>query len=442
MLSASSPVTFNDALPESVDVVIIGAGVIGISTAWFLNRSGYSVLVCEKGRVAGEQSSRNWGWIRQQSRDPAELPIMIDSLNTWAGLEKETGENLGFTRHGVMYLADNEKQLAQFEEWLDVAQQHQVDTRMLSRAEVDQLVTDRPGQWLGAMFTPSDGRAEPFIAIPRFARAANAAGVHIRENCAVRSLDVQAGRINGVITEHGRVKASSVLCAAGAWSSLFAGNHDITIPQLTVRATVARTNPAPNIYDGNAAGSGIAFRRRADGGYTLASGGSNEHFVGADSFRYFRQFLPALRTSRKFLRLRFGGELISRLTPTTSWQPDTVTPFEKNRVLNPAPSKKAVAEIEARLKVLLPSLADAGIAESWAGMIDVTPDVVPVMDEAAAIPGLFVATGFSGHGFGFGPGAGKVMANMIEGKSPSHDLTRFRLSRFSDGSPMIPGPGL
>src|SRR5258705_13715415 len=108
MISDESPVQFHDALPDSVDVVIIGAGVIGISTAWFLAKRGVSVLVCEKGRVAGEQSSRNWGWIRQQGRDAAELPIMIDSINTWAGLAAETGEDFGFARHGVMYLADSE----------------------------------------------------------------------------------------------------------------------------------------------------------------------------------------------------------------------------------------------------------------------------------------------------------------------------------------------
>ena len=84
--SEQSPINYQDRLPQNVDVVVIGAGVIGISTAWFLARQGVSVLVCDKGRVAGEQSSRNWGWIRQQARDAAELPIVIDSINTWETL--------------------------------------------------------------------------------------------------------------------------------------------------------------------------------------------------------------------------------------------------------------------------------------------------------------------------------------------------------------------
>jgi glycine/D-amino acid oxidase-like deaminating enzyme len=137
-----SPVQFNDPLPESVDVVVIGGGVIGISTAWFLAKSGVSVLVCDKGRVAGEQSSRNWGWIRQQGRDPAELPIVIESINSWQNLSKEIGEDIGFTRQGVLYAAKNDKELAEHEKWMDVAIQHQLDTKMLSGSEVDNLIKE------------------------------------------------------------------------------------------------------------------------------------------------------------------------------------------------------------------------------------------------------------------------------------------------------------
>ncbi len=155
--SEQTPIRFNDPLPTDVDVVVIGGGVVGISTAWYLAKHGVSVLVCDKGRVAGEQSSRNWGWIRQQARDPAELPIVIDSINQWQTIANELDENIGFTRQGVLYTATTDQQLAEYERWLDVATQHQLDTRMLSGAEVDQLVGDKPGQWAGGMFTPSGG---------------------------------------------------------------------------------------------------------------------------------------------------------------------------------------------------------------------------------------------------------------------------------------------
>lgn len=422
--------------------MIIGAGIIGISTAWFLAKSGVSVLVCDKGRVAGEQSSRNWGWIRQQGRDPAELPIVIDSINIWESLARELGADIGFTRQGVLYLAETEAELTQYEKWLDTAAQHQLDTKILSSAEVDALIKDKPGQWQGGIYTASDGRAEPFKAVPALAKALRKCGGLIRECCAVRSVDVQAGKVGGVITENGRVKAQSVVCAGGAWSTLFMANQGVYLPQLSVRATVARTAPAPDIYGGNATLGEIAIRRRQDGGYTVASSSTNEHFVGADSLRYFFKFLPALASSVRFIRLRFGENIIERLLPVRRWQDDEVSPFERTRVLNPAPSQEAIRKMRLGLSRRLPKLADVAFEEAWAGMIDVTPDVVPVMDQVAGCPGLYLATGFSGHGFGIGPGAGRVMADLVMGRAAAHDLTRFRLSRFSDGTTMRPGPGL
>ena len=442
----ATPLTFHDPLPASVDVVVIGGGVIGISTAWFLVKSGLKVLVCEKGRVAGEQSSRNWGWIRQQARDPAELPIVIDSINTWESLAKEirteTGDDIGFRRDGVLYAAETDSQLAEYEKWLEVAAQHQLDTRLLSRSEVEDLVQGRPGQWQGGMYTASDGKAEPFKAVQGLAKALVGRGGSVREGCAVRSVETRGGKVSGVVTEHGLVATQAVVCAGGAWSSLFMANLGLSLPQLTVRATVVRTAPAPDIYMGNAALAEVAIRRREDGGYTVASSSTNEHFVGADSFRYFAKFMPALAASLSFIRLRFSDDIVARMMPKRKWADDDVTPFEKQRVLNPAPSPVALRKMRSGLAKRVPLLADLPFAEAWAGMIDVTPDVVPVMDEIESLPGLFLATGFSGHGFGIGPGAGRVMANMVLGKAAIHDLSRFRYSRFADGSPMRPGPGL
>ena len=438
--SDRSPISFQDELPDAVDAVIIGGGVIGVSTAWFLVKRGLRVLVCEKGRVAGEQSSRNWGWIRKQCRDPDELPIVIDSQNIWEGLAGELGEDLGFVRRGVAYLAETERQLAGHAEWLDVAQQHQLDTRLLSGSEVDQLIDGPPGQYVGALHTPSDARAEPFVAVAALARGVQRQGGRIIESCAVRGIELEAGRVAGVITERGPVRASAAVCAGGAWTSLLLRHMGINLPQLTVRATVARTASAPDVYAGNAAAPDVAFRRRQDGGYTLASANVNEYLIGLDSFRHFLKFLPSLAASLRYVRLRFGG-MLGRMVPQ-SWQDDGESPFERVRVLNPAPSQAALKQIRVRVNARLPALADCPIEEAWAGMIDVTPDVVPVMDEAPGLPGLFIATGFSGHGFGIGPGAGRVMAAMVLGRTPAHDLTRFRFSRFSDGSAMRPGPGL
>ena len=124
-----------------------------------------------------------------------------------------------------------------------------------------------------------------------------------------------------------------------------------------------------------------------------------------------------------------------------SWTGNDMSPFESHRVLNPEPTKSAVKLMREKLEQHIPALADVPFAQTWAGMIDTTPDVVPVMDETH-VPGLFLATGFSGHGFGIGPAAGKVMANLITGNETGHDLHRFRFSRFSDGSKVVPGPAI
>ena len=188
-ITEATPVAFHDSLPESVDAVVIGAGVVGTSCAYFLAGSGVKVLLCEKGRVAGEQSSRNWGWIRQQGRDPAELPIMMQSNRIWRGLAEETGEgDLAFTPSGCLYLAETDAALAKFTDWYEVAKQHQLDTRLLSADEVRGLAPHLVGDWVGGMLTPSDGRGEPFVAVPALARAAQARGATVIENCAVRTV--------------------------------------------------------------------------------------------------------------------------------------------------------------------------------------------------------------------------------------------------------------
>ena len=225
MISESTPVTFSDPLPDAVDVVVIGAGIVGTATAWFLAQRGAKVALLEKGRVAGEQSSRNWGWVRQQGRDAAELPIMMESNRIWRGLAEETGEkDLAFTASGCVYLAEDERQLAKYEEWHDLARRHQLDTRMLSKEEAREAVPGIEGKWAGGMVTPSDGRAEPFVAVPALARAARRLGVSIVESCAVRTIETAGGQIRGVCTERGPVRTERVVLAGGAWSAYFAGN--------------------------------------------------------------------------------------------------------------------------------------------------------------------------------------------------------------------------
>ncbi|MEX0347801.1 MAG: NAD(P)/FAD-dependent oxidoreductase [Paracoccaceae bacterium] len=443
-ITESSLVEHEVVLPQSAPAVVVGGGIIGVMSAYFLAKKGLRPVLLEKGRIAGEQSARNWGWVRQMGRDPAELPIMVEANRIWRELQAEGPDDLGLRPCGLTYVAQSDKQLAAFEAWLPHALENGVDSRMLSSAELSELIPQASGKWPGAMHTPSDMRAEPWVAVPALARAAVAAGAVIRENCAVRMLDVQAGRIAGVVTEAGRIDTSEVVLAGGAWSNLFLRRHGVDIPQLSVRATVVATAPVPDVYTGGADFGQIALRRRADGGYSLAQGHAHDFWIGPDAFRAARAFFPQLLTDpfgRRYLPAAPRGYPDAWGTKRR-WAGDEVSPFERCRVLNPAPNQRYVQQILDRFQALFPGLGTIQANAAWAGMIDTMPDVVPIVDRVEALPGLSLCTGMSGHGFGIGPAFGRIMADLVTGDAPGHDLNRFRLSRFSDGSKLELGPSL
>lgn len=437
------PLEHKSVLPDATDVVVIGAGIIGVMTAWELAKSGLRVVVLEKGRVAGEQSSRNWGWIRAQGRDAAELPIMAEAAAMWRQMAAEIPEDIGLRQTGVTYLAAKTSEIEDYENWLPHAKAHGLDSEILTAKQTADLIPNAQAGWVGALHTASDMKAEPWVALPAIARAAVRAGVIIVENCAVRTLDIAAGRVTGVVTEHGRIQAPEVVLAGGAWSQLFLRRHGLSIPQLSVRATVAATAPLPQVFEGGAVDDKLSFRLRADGGYTLGVSGFHELFVGPDAFR-------AVRGYAKTLLADLAG---TRLLPAAPkgypdawgtkrhWSADDISPFERNRILNPAPNKACVAKLARDFAATFPALGEVKITTAWSGMIDAMPDIVPVVDRAP-LDGLTIATGTCGHGFGIGPAFGRIVARIVRGEPVGYDMDRFRFGRFTDGSKLVLGPNL
>ncbi len=444
-ISIDTPINCADPLPEAVDTVIIGAGVIGVFTALYLAEAGQSVLLCEKGRVAGEQSSRNWGWIRQQGRDEAELPLMIDALRLWKEVDARLGGACGVKTVGVSYLTTREDEMARFEAWIETARRHGVQSHMLDAGAAAALFSGRSdGRWIGGVTTPSDARGEPWTAVPAVARLARDAGARIIENCAVRRLELEAGRLRAVRTELGSVACDQVVLAGGAWSSLFLRGHGLDLPQLAVRASVVQTHPMAGFAPGNAVDGELAMRRREDGGYSLALGDRHGFFLGPDALRHLHRYMPLIRDSFAHTDLEMGapaGFPDGWRTPR-GWSAEEVTPFERVRVLEPEPVGDHVGLMLSRFAERFPALGTPVIRDSWAGMIDTMPDVVPVIDRAPGLPGLIVATGMSGHGFGIGPGVGRALARMVTGQGPEHGLARFRYARFTDGTRLQRGPSL
>jgi len=425
-------------LPEKVDVVVIGGGIIGISTAHSLAKKGLRVAVVEKGRVGAEQSSRNWGWCRIQGRSLPEVPLAKLSLSIWAGMQEEIGLDVGFRRTGLAVVTNDPAELADWEEWTERARPHQLDTRMLSTDELREMLPDASTRWLGGMYSASDGLAEPLKAAPYIARAARKLGVTIHQNCAARGLETTGGAVSAVVTEKGRIRAGAVLCAGGAWTSMFCRHHGIPLPQAGVFASACRTEPATEVYEGGIAAGGYAFRRRVDGGYTVAISGAGRVELTPQNLRYALQFVPLYLKRRKKVGLRLGSAFFSGPESFARWTNDQVSPFEKTRVLDPPPSMKLINAAMGRFKADYPALKDLKVAEAWGGFIDSTPDARPVISAVDKLPGFFIAAGFSGHGFGLGPGAGRLAADLIAGDAPAVDPHAFRYTRFTDGTKLRP----
>ena len=364
-------------------------------------------------------------------RTAAELPLSIESLRLWSELDGEVGAQTGFRRCGIAYVYDTQTEVDASEAWFESARGYQLGARRLREAEVDALLPGSARRWRSALYTPSDGRAEPSLAAPAIAAAAERLGANILTGCAVRGVETSAGRASAVITEQGRIDCASVILAGGAWSRLFCGNLGIDFPQLKILGSVMRTAPLDGAPETSVGASNFAFRKRLDGGYTIARRGANVSHITPDSFRLFFDFLPTVRTQWKDLRLRVGRSFLEEWNVPRRWALDAPSPFEAVRVLDPAPARDILDEGQANLNAAFPVFRQAQIVQRWAGLIDVTPDAVPVIAPVKALPGFFLASGFSGHGFGIGPASGKLIADLVTGDPTIVDPAPFRLERFA-----------
>lgn len=435
------PVVSDDKLPASVDVVVVGAGIAGSAAAYYLAKKGHSVALLDKGTVGGEQSSRNWGWCRQQHRDLRELPLAMKSLEIWGDLNRELDAETGFRRTGLLYVTTRKADFAEWEAWTLAAREHQMHSHILTPAEAKAMTPGSTGDWIGGVHSPSDGRAEPSLAGPAIAEAARKLGATIHQNCAVRGLDIEAGKVAGAITEQGRVRARAVLCAGGAWSSLFCRRHGVRLPQAGVRSTSFRTKAAPQITDGGLSMPDVTIRRRLDGGYTVGLGGRGLVELSPQGLLYARQFWPTLKKRWNGVTLGVGRSFFDGPESFANWAFDRVSPFERTRTLDPAADPKLIQQGLTKLAEHYPALKGLEVAQSWGGLIDSTPDGIPVISAVDPLPGLYLSTGYTGHGFGIGPAAGRLAADIVAGDPPIVDPHPFRYSRMIDGTD-LGAPGM
>lgn len=417
-------------LPKVADVVVIGAGVVGTFTAYYLARRGLRVALIEKGRVAAEQSSRNWGWCRQQNRDARELPMATQSLGLWDRLAGEIGEDIGFRRCGLLYLSNDDRELDTWARWCDFARGAGVISQVLSSKEAAARgsATERP--WKGGVFSASDGVADPARAVPLVAKHLEKLGSTVHQMCAVRGIVTSGGRVSGVITELGAIRTSTVVLAAGAWASAFCRQLGIDFPQASVRASILAVDAGAAQIPDALHTAAVSVTRRSGTGYTLAISGRARVDLTPLKLRFARAFTPMF--ARRWRSLAPGNleAWKSGFETLTRWRTDRATLMEKQRILDPMPDQRQIADTYRRAGELLPALKTASITAAWAGYIDSTPDGVPAIGEVGGIPGFILAAGFSGHGFGIGPGAGHLIADIVTGTGGSIDARPYRPDRL------------
>lgn len=418
-------------LPSHADVVVIGGGIIGAFAAYYMARRGLSVALVEKGLIGAEQSSRNWGWCRQQNRDARELPMATRSLELWEQFSAETGEDTGFNRHGLLYLSNDDEEIERWARWREFAKTAGVTTHMLSSRETAERGRATGRTWKGGVFSPTDGTADPAKAAPAVAAALMKLGGSVHQRCAARGIELEGGRVSGVVTEAGVIKTRAAVLAGGAWASSFCRQLGIRFPSATVRQTIVRVAHVPERLPDALFTAGVAVTRRSDDSYNLAISGQGRVDPTPQLLRFSPQFIPmfARRWRNVFPGglegMRWGHETLAR------WKLDEPTPMERARILDPKPDPAGVRETHRRALALLPPLGEGTIASTWAGYIDSTPDGVPGIGEVPEVPGFILAAGFSGHGFGIGPGAGHLIADLVSGATPIFDPVPFRPSRFN-----------
>lgn len=409
------------------DLIVVGAGIVGCAAALYAARYGMRVLIIDRDTPGSGQSGRNLGFVRQQGRDFVEVPLALAASRLWQAAEKDLGRDVGWFQGGNLVLAVTEEDVARQTAWQAQAVSYGLDTVLLTAAQIaDRLPLLKPGANVrGGMFTASDGRAEPGRATRAFFDAAVEAGVQVMLGNPVTLLEQCAGRISGVWTGKHLHRSGNVLCAAGTGSERLLRRAGYHLPQERIRATVARTRRRPDVHLAPCVSLPLTgLRQDVNGAFVLSIAGG-EYDVRMDSWRYMRAYKCTRKKNPDAARINYWAPLQGFLPERTSPLAD-IPPTSERVVAESSRIDQAIAE----LRQFLPVIAEVPVETCWAGIIDTLPDLVPVLGAVSGLEGLLVATGFSGHGFGLGPMAGKVIAELVAGRCPPVDVSGLSPDRF------------
>lgn len=387
-------------MKTTADVVIVGGGCMGVSAAYYLTQRGVTdIVLVERERLLGTGSTgRNAGGARHQFSTEANIRLSIESIRLFEHFRDEIGYDADFHQHGYLFLLSTEKSVAAFQKNVDFQRRFGIDVDWLDGQAAADLAPglDVDGV-LGATFCAKDGIADPNGVTMGFAKAAQAAGVHIARETEVVGVKLDGHRVASVVTSGGEIATRTVVNAAGPYARGIGQMVGLDVPVDPYRRHIFISQPP----------HGIDWDHPAPGAARLVPP-NRIMVIDFDSTFYFH---------REGANVLFGmgdpNEPIGFDT-TVNWEfLDTVTRAAVRR---------------------LPALTDASISHAWAGLYEMTPDAMPIIGAAEARPDFFTIAGFSGHGFQHSPAAGRILADLITGQNPGLDTSPFAFERFASAT--------
>ena len=371
-------------MSNNAEIIIIGGGIIGCATAYYLAKKGTSVIVLDKDENIGNGgSARNGGGVRQSGRDPRELPLAMYAVNNlWPNLSEELGVNVEYHKEGNLRLGKTEHHLEILQGLTDRATACGLEVRMIDGAEVRAINPYLSEEVIGASWCATDGHANPLMTTLGYYRAARGMGVQFYTGEEVTELQTVKGKARRVITRKNVFEGEKIIVAAGYESRWILESVGIDIPMSKdlIEALVTEAE-APMFPQMLGTADADFYGHQTDHGSFVFGGASGFESVNKDN----------------------GHNMTSSIT---------------------APC------ICRGIMKYIPKLANAKIVRTWAGYEDVSADGVPVIGEIKEVPGLIAACAFTGHGFGISPIVGTLLAEIAREENTTLDLSAFRYDRF------------
>lgn len=366
------------------DVVVVGAGIIGNATSYYLAKKGYKVIVLESSDIIGNGgSSRNGGGVRQSGRDPRELPLVMYGIkNIWPTLSEELGTDCEYVQKGNLRLGKTEKHLQILQGLTDRAVAVGLDVKMIDGDEVRSINPYLSDEVIGASWCPTDGHANPLTTTLAFYKAARRLGVTFLTGEKAVGLKKVKGKLRQVITEDNVFECDHVVLACGLGARSIAGTVGVDIPMSSVMLECLVTEAEPRMFP-QMLGTADAdfYGHQSHHGSFVIGGSSGMEAVNKDDGRPVNSSITAPCICRGIIKY-------------------------------------------------IPRLKNAKIVRTWAGWMDHMVDGVPVIDTVPEVPGLTLSCGYSGHGFGIGPAAALATAQLVAGESPCADISGLTYDRF------------